>query len=31
MVLGLYKLNSAIERGTKPSSLAGKPYHWTKR
>jgi len=29
MVLGLYKLSSAIERGTKPSSLAGKPYHHT--
>jgi len=29
MVLGLYKLNSAIERGTKPCSSLGKPYHCT--
>jgi hypothetical protein len=24
-----YKLNSAIERGTKPDALGCKPYHWT--
>ena len=25
-----YKLNSAIERGTKPDVLGRKPYHWTR-
>jgi hypothetical protein len=24
-----YKLNSAIERGTKPDALGWKPCHWT--
>ena len=24
-----YKLNSAIERGTKPDAVGCKPYHWT--
>jgi len=23
-----YKLNSAIERGTKPDAVGRKPYHW---
>jgi hypothetical protein len=25
----LYKLNSAIERGTKPDAVGRRPYHWT--
>src|SRR6266446_3124649 len=29
MVLVFYKLNSAIERGTKPYMLGCKPCHWT--
>ncbi len=29
MVLVAYKLNSAIERGTKPDAVGGKPCHWT--
>src|SRR3989442_1204773 len=29
MVLVSYKLNSAIERGTKPDTLGRKPCHWT--
>src|SRR6266545_2490455 len=29
MVLVSYKLNSAIERGTKPDALGRKPCHWT--
>ena len=29
MVLVFYKLNSAIERGTKPYMLSWKPCHWT--
>ena len=24
-----YRLNSAIERGTKPDAVGWKPYHWT--
>src|SRR5205823_1377428 len=28
-VLGLYKLNSAIERGPKPWAFGRQPYHWT--
>jgi hypothetical protein len=27
--LVFYKLNSAIERGTKPDALGWKPCHWT--
>ena len=27
MVLGLYQLDSAIARGTKPCSSTGKPYY----
>src|SRR5216683_5658531 len=30
MVLVFYRLNSAIERGTKPDALGWKPCHWTK-
>jgi len=29
MVLASYKLNSAIERGTRPDALGRKPCHWT--
>src|SRR5215471_8655203 len=29
MVLVFYKLNSVIERGTKPDPLGWKPCHWT--
>ena len=29
MVFVSYKLNSAVERGTKPYSLVGTPCHWT--
>ena len=29
MVLVSYKLNSAIERGTKPDAWGWKPCHWT--
>lgn len=29
MVSVSYKLDLAIERGTKPWVLVGKPYHWT--
>src|SRR5215470_1493966 len=29
MILVFYKLNSAIERGTKPDVLGWKPCHWT--
>src|SRR3989441_11781418 len=28
-MLVFYKLNSAIERGTKPDALESKPCHWT--
>ena len=30
MVLVFYRLNSAIERGTKPDALGWKPCHWTR-
>src|SRR4029450_11706294 len=29
ITLVFYKLNSAMERGTKPDALGRKPYHWT--
>ena len=29
-LLIFYRLNSAIERGTKPDALGSKPYHWTR-
>src|SRR5215471_9464386 len=29
MTLVFYRLNSAIERGTKPDALGSKPCHWT--
>jgi hypothetical protein len=29
MILVFYKLNSAIERGTKPDALGWKPCYWT--
>src|SRR5712664_208824 len=29
MILVFYKLNSAIESGTKPDALGSKPCHWT--
>ena len=28
-MLVFYRLNSAIERDTKPEALGWKPYHWT--
>jgi len=28
-LLVFYRLNSAIERGTKPDQLGRKPCHWT--
>src|SRR6266568_7292512 len=28
-ILVFYRLNSAIERGTKPDALGSKPCHWT--
>jgi hypothetical protein len=28
-ILVFYKLNPAIERGTKPDALGWKPCHWT--
>ena len=28
-ILVFYRLNSAIERGTKPDAVGWKPCHWT--
>ena len=30
VMLAFYRLNSAIERGTKPDALGSKPCHWTR-
>jgi hypothetical protein len=29
IIVVFYRLNSAIERGTKPEALGWKPCHWT--